>query len=71
MGRAVLKALKESTLLTFFEICRNWGLIKDVDFKYNQIDGHITFLATGSMIYLKDLFQNPSDPEFDDLGSRE
>ena len=71
MGRAVLKALKESTLLTLFQICKDWGLVKDIDFRYNQIEGHITFIATGSVIYLKDLFQNPSDPEFDDLGSRE
>ncbi len=71
MGRAVLKALKDSTLLTFFEICAKWGLVKDLDYKYNSIDGIITFIATGSTIYLKDLFQNPSDPEFADLGSRE
>ena len=70
MGRAVLKSLKESTLLTFFEICRDWGLKKDKDFKYNSIEGTIKF-SNGSEVYLKDLFAYPSDPEFDSLGSTE
>jgi len=71
MGRAVLKDLKDSTLLTLFEICKDWGLVRDQDFKYNSVDAVITFLQTGSTIYLKDLFTYPADPEFDSLGSRE
>ena len=71
IGRAVLKALKESTILTFFQVCREWGLRRDIDFKYNSIEGVIKFLKTGSEVYLKDLAAQPSDPEFDDLGSRE
>ena len=71
LGRAILKDLKDSTLLTFFEVCSSWGLKRDVDYKYNSIDAIITFLANGSTIYLKDLFAYPSDPEFDSLGSRE
>lgn len=70
MGRAVLKSLKESTLLTFFEICKTWGLKKDLDYKYNSMEGHIKF-SNGSEIYLKDLANYPSDPEFDRLGSTE
>ena len=70
MGRAILKELKESTLLTFFEVCRDWGLKINEDFRYNQVDGVITF-ANGSTIYLKDFFLYPSDPEFDSLGSTE
>ena len=70
MGRAVLKSLKESTLLSFFMVCREWGLKKDVDYKYNSMAGVITF-SNGSEIYLKDLFMYPSDPEFDSLGSTE
>jgi len=71
MGRAVLKSLKESTLLTFFDICKSWGLIKGEDYTYNQIEGIINFTKTNSTIYLKDLFAYPSDPEFDSLGSTE
>ena len=70
MGRAILKSLRESTLLTFFMVCNQWGLKKDKDFKYNASDNVITF-TNGSEIYLKDLFLYPSDPEFDTLGSTE
>lgn len=70
MGRAILKTLKESTLLTFFRICHDWGLKKDRDYKYNSMQGVISF-NNGSEIYLKDLFLYPSDPEFDELGSTE
>jgi len=69
MARAILKRLKESTLLTFFECCKSWGLTKE-DYNYNVIDGTIKF-KNGSSIYLKDLFLYPSDPEFDSLGSTE
>lgn len=70
MGRAILKTLKESTLLTFFRICKDFGLRIGVDFKYNSIEAVIKW-KNGSEIYLKDLFMYPSDPEFDELGSTE
>jgi hypothetical protein len=70
MGRAILKTLKESTLLTFFSVCRDFGLNSNEHYKYNAITGLITFW-NGSEIYLKDLFAYPSDPEFDELGSTE
>jgi len=70
MGRAVLKTLKQTTLLTFFDICREWGLKKDESFRYNHTEGVITF-TNGSEIYLKDLKLYPTDPEFDSLGSTE
>lgn len=70
MGRAIAKTLRESTLLTFFRVCKEWGLRKDKDFKYNSMQGVLTFI-NGSEIYLKDLYAYPSDPEFDELGSTE
>jgi hypothetical protein len=70
MGRAVLKALKDSTLLTFFDICKKWGLQSGQHYEYNSMSSVIKFY-NGSEIYLKDLFQYPSDPNFDDLGSTE
>ena len=70
MGRAVLKALKESTLLTFFEVCKTFGLSAGKHYKYNSMEGVIKFL-NGSEFYLKDLEFRPSDPEFDRLGSTE
>lgn len=48
-----------------------WGLKQGKDYKYNAIEGTITFTQTGSQIYLKDLAYYPSDPEFDSLGSTE
>lgn len=70
LGRAVLKNLKESTLLTFFEVCKRFGLKAGSDFVYNGQANYIKFV-NGSEVYLKDLFLYPSDPEFDSLGSTE
>lgn len=70
LARARLKSLKESTLLTFFEVCRMLGLRQNVDFTYNSITGLIKF-RNGSEEYLRDLFYYPSDPEFVSLGSTE
>lgn len=70
IGRAKLKSLKETTLATFFDVCKKWGLKKDVDYRYNSIEGKIDFI-NGSSVLLKDLFSYPSDPNFDSLGSLE
>lgn len=70
MGRKKLKRLKETTLKTFFEVCRMWGYKKDKHFKYNAQDGIITW-ANGSEILLADLAHQPSDPNYDELGSLE
>lgn len=70
LARARLKSLKESTLLTFFEVCRMLGLRFGIDYNYNAIVGLIKF-SNGSEEYLRDLFLYPSDPEFVSLGSTE
>jgi len=70
LARARLKSLKESTLLTFFEVCTKLGLKHDVHYKYNAQTGVIKFW-NGSEEYLRDLFLYPSDPEFVSLGSTE
>ena len=70
LARARLKSLKESTLLTFFAVCRMLGLKQNVDFTYNAISGLIKF-KNGSEEYLRDLFLYPSDPDFVSLGSTE
>ena len=69
MGRSKLKALKQTTLNTFFEICSMWKL-NEKHYTYNQQSGEITFYNE-SVIILKDLFLFPSDPNFDSLGSLE
>jgi len=70
LARARLKNLKQSTLLTFFEVCKMLELVKDVHYTYNANDSVIKFF-NGSEEYLKDLFLYPSDPEFVSLGSTE
>ena len=70
IGRNELKRLKESTLLTLFDIARSWGLVQNTHFKYNSIEGVIKFI-NGSAIYLSDLSWMPSDPEYERLGSTE
>lgn len=69
-GRASLKALKSSTLATFFDICKEWGLEAEKHFTYNSMEGVIKW-SNGSEIHLRDLELYPSDPEFDRLGSTE
>ena len=68
MGRKELKRLKETTLATFFEVSNKFGFNKQ--FEYNAVDGAIKF-KNGSLILLKDLTYQPSDPNFDSLGSLE
>jgi len=73
MGRSKLKSLEETTLVTFFDVCRMWGIKNEEHYKYNSKKNFIEFSEKygGSMILLKDLFAYPSDPEFDSLGSLE
>lgn len=68
LWRAVLKRLKESTLLSFFDISKKIWYKRNVHYKYNSIDAVITF-HNESEIHLRDLYQYPADPEFESLWS--
>lgn len=68
MGRSKLKALKETTLNTFFQLANDLGISNQ--FKFNA-QSNIIYWDNGSEILLKDLFLYPSDPHFDSLGSLE
>ena len=75
IGRAKLKTLKDTTLKTFFDVAKIQGIERGVHFKLtgpndNENPNAIVF-SNGSVIYLRDLFAYPSDPDFDDLGSLE
>lgn len=70
LGRSKLKNLKQTTLNTFFDLCARWKFHPGIHYKYNAIDGIITF-NNGSEVLLKDLFQYPADPNFDSMGSLE
>ena len=68
MGRSKLKALKETTLNSFFQLANDLNI--GDQFKYNA-QSNIIYWNNGSEILLKDLFLYPSDPHFDSLGSLE
>ena len=68
MGRSKLKALKETTLNSFFDIASELNISDQ--FTYNA-QSNIIYWTNGSEIILKDLFLYPSDPLFDKLGSLE
>jgi hypothetical protein len=70
IGRSILKTLKETTLVTFFEVAAKQGLKAGEHYKYNGQSNQIDF-PNGSIILLKDLHQYPADPNFDELGSLE
>lgn len=75
IGRAKLKILKDTTLKTFHEIARMQGVFINDDYKvtssHDKENPNCIVFENGSLIYLRDLFAYPSDPEFDDLGSLE
>lgn len=70
IGRAVLKTLKETTLVSLFQVAKMQGLTAGLHYKYNGQMSQIE-LFNGSIILLKDLYAYPSDPNFDELGSLE
>jgi len=70
IGRSKLKNLKQTTLATFFDVCKLLNLKPVEHFNYNAQNGEISFY-NDSVIILKDLFLYPSDPNFDSLGSLE
>ena len=69
IGRSKLKALKETTLNTFFEVANILGLEANNHYTYNAQSGVIK--VGDSEVILKDLFHYPSDPNYDSLGSLE
>ena len=66
IGRDTLKDIKESILLTFFEVTRKTGS----SYRYREDKSKITY-SNGSEIFLLETFAYPSDPNFDRFGSRE
>jgi hypothetical protein len=66
MAREHLKDIKESVLLTFWDVLKITGS----KVHYNGMSNVITY-ENGSSIYLVEVFAYPSDPNFDALGSRE
>lgn len=70
IGRASLKSIKESTLITYLKVCGLLGLRAGIDYKMNGQDMIVNF-SNGSRTIFKDLEYTPSDPNFERLGSTE
>lgn len=68
IAREELKALKRTTLRTFFKVLKELGLRKGLHYEYNAQDMVLTF-ANGSTVFFSELKRTPSDPEFDRIGS--
>lgn len=80
IGRKELKRLKQSVLPSLFDLFRQWGLRKDRDYSYNSSNGEIVFLRTRardgdidscSKFVFMDLSRQPTDPNYERLGSLE
>jgi len=65
--RNELKRLRHTTLETFFEVLRDFG-INEKAYNYNAQDSTIKFV-NWSVVYLVDLSYMPSDPNYDRLWS--
>jgi PBSX family phage terminase large subunit len=70
IGRAVLTQLKLTTLNTLFELLGQMGLKSGEHYTYNGQSNVLTFYNKSEIIF-KDLAYNPSDPNYDSLGSLE
>lgn len=70
LAREEYKTLKQTSLVTFFEVCKLQGLQSDIHYRYREQAGEIHFY-NGTIIILKGLPYLPSDPNYDYLGSFE
>jgi len=70
IGRSKLSQLKQTTMKTFKDVAKRYGLEHNKDWKWTYHSNEVHF-ANGSEIILKDLYAYPSDPDFDSLGSLE
>jgi len=68
IAREELKSIKESTLVTFYEVLQFFGLVNFQHYKFNNQDFVCNF-KNGSVIVFKELKFYPHDPEYERLGS--
>ena len=70
IGREELKTIKDSTLITYFDIAKKLGYRSGIDFKYNAQEQWIDW-TNGSRTVFKEMKYYPTDPNFERLGSTE
>jgi hypothetical protein len=66
LGRSVLHTLKQTTLVTLFQVLKDMGLSPDKHYVYNGQDNTVK-LFNDSVIILKNLEYTPSDPNYERL----
>lgn len=66
--REELTKLKDTTLLSFFQVANSLGARGEFTFKGDNGAGTVTF-HNGSVVFFRELKYIPSDPNFDRLGS--
>jgi phage terminase large subunit len=66
LARHTLTEIKKNTITTFYELMQFLGIPREF-YKYNSIDGKITF-QNGSEIIFYELRYLPSDPNYDRFG---
>jgi len=75
IGRARFKTLKDTTLKTLLEVHKLTGLKRGAHWELtganDKENPNSVVYFNGSVILLRDLFDYPSDPDFDELGSLE
>lgn len=70
IARHQIEKLKKTTLRSFFAVCKMMKLESEVHYRYNVNAKSITWY-NGSEIFLYDLAHQPSDPDYNFLGSLE
>ena len=70
IGRASLKSLRDSTLVSWYKELKRLGIKQEGLFKYNGQDNYFLF-NNGSRVDLVDLSRYPSDPMYERFGSLE
>ena len=70
IGRSVLTQLKLTTLNTLFDLLNTMGMKSGQHFTFNGQSNVLTFYNKSEIVF-KDLAYNPSDPNYDSLGSLE
>lgn len=71
VGRETWEDVSQSVLKTYFQVFSQQKMIKGVHWSFNGQTKTITFLKTGSEIVFGYLKFEPTDPDFDRLGSKE
>jgi phage terminase large subunit len=66
LGRSVLHTLKQTTLVTLFQVLKDMGLSPEKHYTYNGQDNTVK-LYNQSIIILKNLEYTPADPNYERL----